>query len=81
MPKKLPPIPAAHKLKLRKTLSAPGLLTIVRKEFEQIPEHRGGKPYYPLPDVLMSALAVFGLKLPRSYNLMTIVMKKRSKQI
>lgn len=64
MPKKLPPIPALHKLKLRKTLSAPGLLTIVRKEFEKIPEHRIGKPDYPLPDVLMSALAMFGLKYP-----------------
>lgn len=62
VPKKLPEIPIPNRLKLRKTLSAPGLLTIVRKEFEQIPDHRGGKPDYPLPDVLMSALAVFGLK-------------------
>ena len=55
MPKKLPPIPAPHRLILRKTLSALGLVRIVRKEFEQIPEHRGGKPDYPLPDVLMEA--------------------------
>jgi hypothetical protein len=39
MPKKLPEVPTPNRLKLRKTLSAPGLLAMVRKEFEQIPEH------------------------------------------
>jgi hypothetical protein len=64
MPKKLSPIPSEKKLKLRKTLSAPGLLKIVRKEFEKIPEHRSGTIKYRLPDVLMSGLAMFGLKYP-----------------
>lgn len=64
MPSKLPEIPSLNRLKLRKTLSAPGLLKNVRKQFEQIPDHRVGKPDYALPDVLMSALAVFGLKYP-----------------
>lgn len=64
MPKKLPPIPDKKQLKLRKTLSAPGLLKMVRNEFEKIPEHRSGKVNYSLSDVLMSGLAMFGLKCP-----------------
>jgi hypothetical protein len=64
MPKKLPPIPDESQLKLRKTLSAPGLLKSVRNEFEKIPEHRSGRVKYSLPDVLMSGLAMFGLKYP-----------------
>lgn len=64
MPKKLPPIPAKNKLKLRKTLSSPGLLTTVTNEFNQIPEHRNGQVKYTLPDILMSGLARFGLKYP-----------------
>ncbi len=64
MPKKLPPIPPAEKLKYRKNLSAPGLLEKVRKTFEQIADFRSGKLSYTLADVLMSALAVFGLKYP-----------------
>ena len=61
MPKKLPPIPT-NKLNLRKTLSAPGLLKIIRNQFQKILEHRRGKTLYSLPDVLMSGLAMFGLK-------------------
>jgi hypothetical protein len=64
MPKKLPPIPSENKLKLRKALSAPGLLKTVRNEFEKIPEHRSGTITYNLPNVLMSGLAMFGLKYP-----------------
>jgi hypothetical protein len=64
MPKKLPPIPDKSQLKYRKTLSAPGLLKNVRNEFEKIPEHRSGTVKYTLPDVLMSGLAMFGLKYP-----------------
>lgn len=64
MPKKLPPIPNKNQLKLRKTLSAPGLLKTVRNEFEKISEHRSGVVKYSLPDVLMSGLAMFGLKYP-----------------
>ncbi len=64
MPKKLPPIPDKNQLKLRKTLSAPGLLKIVRNEFEKISEHRRGAVKYILADVLMSGLAMFRLKYP-----------------
>ena len=39
MPKKLPPISDKSQLKLRKTLSVPGLLKNVRNEFEKVPEH------------------------------------------
>jgi hypothetical protein len=36
----------------------------VRKEFESIKEHRIKTISYKLTDVLMSALAMFGLKYP-----------------
>jgi len=64
MPKKLQKIPNKSQLRLRKTLSAPGLLKTTRNEFDKIPEHRGGAIKYSLSDVLMSALAMFGLKYP-----------------
>lgn len=64
MPQKLPPIPSENQLKLRKTLSAQWLLKTVRNEFEKITEHRRGTVKYILPDVLMSGLAMFGLKYP-----------------
>jgi len=57
MPKKLPKIPSENQLKLRKTLSAPGLLKNVRNEFEKIPDPRSGTTKYSLTDVLMSGLA------------------------
>ncbi len=49
--------------KLRKALSAPGLLGIVREALAQIDDSRPGCPI-PLVDALMSGLAVFGLKYP-----------------
>ncbi len=64
MPKKLPPIPPEKSLKLRKSLSAPSLLKSVRNEFEKISEHRSGAVKYSLANVLMSGLAMFGLKYP-----------------
>lgn len=49
-------------------LSAKGMLAKVRSIFKKLPEPardpRGIKPEIPLVDCLMSALAVFGLKLP-----------------
>ena len=81
MPKKLPPIPNKNRLKLRKTLSAPGLLKNIRNEFEKIPEHRSGKVNYNLPDVLMSGLAMFGLKCPSLLQFDKIKMRKQSKLI
>ncbi|MEE4379455.1 MAG: hypothetical protein V2J55_18365 [Candidatus Competibacteraceae bacterium] len=44
----------------RKTLSIPGLLKKVKAAFSKIKDHRKKKPDYPLVDVLMSGLAVFG---------------------
>lgn len=48
--------------KLRKDLSAPGLLGRVRGCFERIGDHRNGRCTISLPDALLSGLAVFGLK-------------------
>ena len=50
--------------KLRKALSAPGLLAITRNRFRRVPDHRGGSPSIALSDALMSGVAVFGLKCP-----------------
>ena len=47
----------------RKALSAQGLLGAVRGEFERIPDARSPRRF-TLSDVLMSGLAVFGLKYP-----------------
>lgn len=50
--------------KLRKKLSAPGLLATVRKSFDSIADlRREGSPI-SLADALMSGLAVFSLKYP-----------------
>ena len=48
---------------LRKTLSAPGLLRLVRGRFERINDPVSGRGL-TLADCLMSALAMFGLKYP-----------------
>lgn len=58
MPPKSPPLPDKNQLKLSQTLSAPWLLTMVRNEVNQIPEHRRNTVDYLWPDVLMSALAM-----------------------
>ena len=50
--------------KLRKALSAPGLLSAIRKQFCRVPDHRSGRPSIALADALMSGLAIFGLKCP-----------------
>lgn len=62
MPKKLPPVPVKGSINFRKTLSAPRLLTKIREVFKRVPDHRTGKIDFPLEDVLMSGLAMFGLK-------------------
>lgn len=64
MPKKLPAIPALKNLNFRKMLSVPALLKGVRQSFTTINDFRKGKTDYSLPDILMSGLAVFGLKYP-----------------
>jgi len=64
MPRKLPEIPERHALKPRKALFIPSLLSKVRSSFDKIADPRRGKVSYPLSDVLMSGLAVFGMKYP-----------------
>lgn len=49
---------------LRKTLSASGLLDIVKKSFEQIPSSHIPRSNITLADCLMSGLAIFSLKIP-----------------
>ena len=49
---------------LSKYVSAPALLHQVRQAFEQVPDPRRYGQQFSLPDVLMSGLAVFGLKYP-----------------
>lgn len=56
------PLPKPGTLKFRKTLSLPSLLQRIRETFTTLPEHRSRKVEYPLPDVLMSAVAMFSLK-------------------
>lgn len=55
---------AAPLPRLRQQLSAPGLLKTVRRCFEAIEEHRRRRGRFALADVLMSGLAMFGLKYP-----------------
>jgi hypothetical protein len=56
---------AAPYPRLRKYLSAPGLLKRIRQSFEAILDHRAERSQISLPDALMSGLTVvFGLKYP-----------------
>lgn len=49
----------------RQFLSADGLIGILRKRFEQVPDaRRKNSTDYPMPDTLMSAFAMFSLKDP-----------------
>ena len=52
---------AAPRPRLRKPLSAPGLLQTIRQALEAVPEHRHDRNEIPLADALLSGLAVFGL--------------------
>jgi hypothetical protein len=49
---------------LRKNLSAPGLLGVVKKSFEKISDTCIARSKISLTDCLMSGLAIFGLKFP-----------------
>ena len=51
-------------LQLNQHFSAPVLLGQIRVDFGKIPDPRNGGQPFSLPDVLMSGLAVFGLKYP-----------------
>ena len=55
---------AAPYPRLRKYLSAPGLLKTIRQSFEAIVDHRTERSQISLPDALVSGLAVFGLEYP-----------------
>lgn len=52
------------KRKVRKHLNADALIDLMRKDFQQISDHRAGNSKIPLDDALMSALAMFQLKDP-----------------
>lgn len=56
------PLPKIGSLTFRKTLSMPSLLERIRQTFNTLPEHRSKGIDYPLPDALMSAVAMFSLK-------------------
>ena len=56
-----PPLRAS---KVRKHLSADALYELLREGFAKMPDHRDAKSTIPLPDALMSALAMFSLKDP-----------------
>lgn len=47
-----------------KRFSAPALLKRIRADFGKVTDPRSGRQEFSLPDVLMSGLAVFGLKYP-----------------
>lgn len=49
-------------LQLNEHFSAPALLGQIREDFGKIPDPGNGGQQFSLPDVLMSGLAVFGLK-------------------
>jgi len=53
---------AAPHPRLRKQLSAPGLLQTIRQQFNSVADHRSQRAKISLSDALMSGLAVFGLK-------------------
>jgi hypothetical protein len=55
---------AAPHPRLRKHLSAPGLLKTIRQSFEAIPDHRSPRSPIALSDALMAGLGMFGLKYP-----------------
>ena len=55
---------AAPPPRLRKALSAPGLLKTIRQRFASVPDPRGPRSEIALSDALMAGLAVFGLKYP-----------------
>jgi len=60
----LPPPRDQRSPQVRKGLSADALFRLLRLGFENIDDHRHEKASIPLPDALMSALAMFSLKDP-----------------
>lgn len=64
MRRKIPPMPSRENLTFHESLSIEGLLKIARGKMENIPDYRTGLFEYSMSNVLMSGLAVFGLKYP-----------------
>ena len=59
------PIPQPTKpLQWNQHFSAPALLGQIREDFGKMTDPRHGGQQFSLPDVLMSGVAVFGLKYP-----------------
>ena len=56
--------PPTKPLRLNKYFSAPALLGQIRKDFEKVPDPRRSGQQFSLQDVLMSGLALFGVKYP-----------------
>lgn len=79
MPAKLPQIPDFKSLRFRKTLSIPSLLKKVKASFDKVKDHRKKKPDYSLVDVLMSGLAIFGLKCSSLLDFETKRKEKHAK--
>jgi len=65
-------------LHFRKTLSIPNLLKIVRTSFDKIADTRKKKSDYEFIDILMSGLAIFGLKCP---SLLDFHEKQKEKRV
>lgn len=55
---------ATQKRPLRTKINYDDLVTILREAFQKIPDHRAANIVHRLPDILMSAFAIFSLKYP-----------------
>jgi hypothetical protein len=64
MARKIPPMPSRENLKFHDSLSMEGLLKIIHGKMAKVSDYRTGTPEYSMSNVLMSGLAVFGLKYP-----------------
>jgi len=53
-----------RKLKMRAHLNSDALFAIIRKDLDQVPDHRAANASIPMGDILMSAFAMFSLKDP-----------------
>jgi len=60
----IPQIDSQAKRPVRKHLNADALIATMRKDFQEIPDHRADNSKISLDDALMSALAMFQLKAP-----------------
>ncbi len=49
---------------MRAHLNSDALFAIIRKDLDQVPDHRAANASTPMGDILMSAFAMFSLKDP-----------------